>query len=123
MKWLPTWVKDGAVLSPAHRQVISVWRDSGETSLDVFVTSFISLSFISLSLPWNSLVLFLDSLLPRPENGPEPRREKKEYLQAHARNDAIFSPKTGGKTIFGKRFLIWAEFIRSVFILKTWQVI
>ena len=25
------------------------------------------------------------------------------YLQAHARNDATFSPKTGGKTIFGKR--------------------
>ena len=57
------------------------------------------------------LVLFRDSLLPRPENGPGTQAGKKRvlyYLQAHARNDAIFSPKTGGKTIFGKRFLIWA---------------
>ena len=52
-----------------------------------------------------------DSLLPRPENGPGTPAGKERvlyYLQAHARNDAIFSPKTGGKTIFGKRFLIWA---------------
>ena len=49
--------------------------------------------------------------LPRPENGPGTQAGKERvlyYLQAHARNDAIFSPKTGGKTIFGKRFLIWA---------------
>ena len=58
-----------------------------------------------------NLVLFRDSLLPRPENGPGTQAGKERvlyYLQAHARNDAIFSPKTGGKTIFGKRFLIWA---------------
>ena len=50
------------------------------------------------------LVLFRDSLLPRPENGPGTQAGKERvlnYLQAHARNDAIFSPKTGGKTIFG----------------------
>ena len=46
------------------------------------------------------LVLFRDSLLPRPENGPGTQAGKERvlyYLQAHARNDAIFSPKTGGK--------------------------
>ena len=31
----------------------------------------------------------------------------------------FFSPKTGGKTIFGKRFLIWAEFIRSLFYTEN----
>ena len=38
------------------------------------------------------LVLFRDTLLPRPQNGPEPRREKERvlyYLQAHARNEPI----------------------------------
>ena len=58
------------------------------------------------------LVLFRDSLLPRPENGPGTQAGKERvlyYLQAHARNDAIFSPKTGGKKPYlGKRFLIWA---------------
>ena len=52
------------------------------------------------------IVLFRDSLLPRPENGPGTQAGKERvlyYLQAHARNDAIFSPKTGGKTIFGKK--------------------
>ena len=57
------------------------------------------------------LVLFRNSLLPHPENEPGTQAGKEKvlyYLQAHARNDAIFSPKTGGKTIFGKKFLIWA---------------
>ena len=52
--------------------------------------------------------MFRDSLLPRPENGPGTPAGKERvlyYLQAHARNDAIFSPKTGGKTIFGKKIL------------------
>ena len=53
-----------------------------------------------------NLVLFRDFLLPRPENGPGTQAGKERvlyYLQVHARNDAIFSPKTGGKTIFGKK--------------------
>ena len=67
--------------------------------------------FMCMSSSINFLVLFRDSLLPRPENGPGTQAGNERvlyYLQAHARNDAIFSPKTGGKTIFGKRFLIWA---------------
>ena len=58
-----------------------------------------------------NVILFRDSLSPRPENGPGTQAGKERvlyYSQAHARNDANFSPKTGGKTIFGKRFLIWA---------------
>ena len=52
------------------------------------------------------LVLFRDSLLPRPENGPGTQAAKERvlyYLQAHARNDAIFPPKLAEKTIFGKK--------------------
>ena len=67
--------------------------------------------FMCMSSSINFLVLFRDSLLPRPENGPGTQAGKERvlyYLQAHARNDGIFPPKTGGKTIFGKRFLIWA---------------
>ena len=47
------------------------------------------------------LVLFRDSLLPRPENGPEPRREKREtlpflaWVQAHFQGEARGSPGTG----------------------------
>ena len=47
------------------------------------------------------LVLFRDSLLPRPENGPEPRREKREtlpfpaWVQAHFQGGARGSPGTG----------------------------
>ena len=57
------------------------------------------------------VVLFRDSLLRRPENGPGTQAGKERvmyYLQAHTRNDAIFFPKLGEKTIFGKRFLIGA---------------
>ena len=61
-----------------------------------------------------SLVLFRDSLLPRPENGPGTQAGKERvlyYLQAHAPYDFFPPlppppPKTGAKTIFGKRFLI-----------------
>ena len=47
------------------------------------------------------LVLFRDSLLHRPKNGPGTQAGKARVLhnlQAHDQNfDAIFSPKTGGK--------------------------
>ena len=73
-------------------------------------------------LPEINIVLFRDSLLPRPEIGPGTQAGKERvlnYLQAHARNDAIFSPKTEGKTIFGKTFLIWAWRIPSAFTLDN----
>ena len=66
------------------------------------------------------VVLFRDSLLPRPENGPGTQAGKERvlhYLQAHARNDAIFSPKTGGKIKFGKIFLIGHSLFR---VLLHW---
>ena len=47
------------------------------------------------------IVLFRDSLLPRPQNGHEPRREKRQslsfpaWVQAHFEGDARWSPGTG----------------------------
>ena len=41
---------------------------------------------------WSQIVLFRDSLLPRPENGPGTKAGKERvlyYLQAHARNEPI----------------------------------
>ena len=52
------------------------------------------------------IVLFRDFLLPRPENGPGTQAGKERvlyYLQAHVRNDAIFSPKTEGKNHIWKK--------------------
>ena len=46
------------------------------------------------------LVLFLDSLLPRPENGPEPRREKRESCITRRRmlgTTPFFPPRLGEK--------------------------
>ena len=47
---------------------------------------------------YEGLVLFRDSLLPRPENGPGTQTGKERilyYLQAHARNDVISPTKLG----------------------------
>jgi len=47
-----------------------------------------------------NIVLFWDSLLPCPESGPGTQAGKERvlyYLQAHARNDAIFPLKLGEK--------------------------
>ena len=52
-----------------------------------------------------NVVLFRDSLSPRPENGPGTQVGKERvlyYLQAHARNDAIFPPKLGEKPYLEK---------------------
>ena len=52
-----------------------------------------------------NVVLFRDSLSPRPEKGPGTRVGKERvlyYLQAHARNDAIFPPKLGENHIWKK---------------------
>ena len=51
--------------------------------------------------------------------GLEPRREKTVlyYLQAHARNDAIFSPKTGGKPYLEKDSLFGHNLFR---VLLHW---
>ena len=51
----------------------------------------------------DGLVLFRDSLLPGPENGPGTQAGKERvlyYLQVHARNDGFLKPATGfGKTV------------------------
>ena len=52
-----------------------------------------------------NVVLFRDSLSPRPENGPGTQAGKERvlyYLQAHARNDAIVPPKLGEKPYLEK---------------------
>ena len=65
-------------------------------------------------------MLFRDSLLPRPENGPGTQAGQERvlyYLQAHARNDAIFSPKTGEKPYFEKDSLFGHSLFR---VLLHW---
>ena len=83
-------------------------------------------SSMSIALPIDllqftvELVLFRDSLLPRPENGTGTQAGKERvlyYLQAHARNDAIFSPKTGEKPYLGKYSLFGHSLFR---VLLHW---
>ena len=64
-------------------------------------------SIISLTVGEQNISHNLEnSLLPRPENGPGTQAGKERvmnYLQAHARDDAIFPPKTGGKNHIWKK--------------------
>ena len=89
------------------------------------MTRIVRLSTVSVSTLFTTacsvlLVLFRDSLLPRPENGPGTQAGKERvlyYLQAHARNDAIFSSKTGEKPYLEKDSLFGHSLFR---VLLHW---
>ena len=61
------------------------------------------------------LVLFRDSLLPHPENEPEPRREKRYFppwVQAHSQGGVRGSPGTG---LWGGKFGWQGNTVKEVY--------